>query len=129
MLLPRAAIFVIPLAGLLSAVAARLYDWGHPVPEIMGASLSKPQEESVNGNGNSNRLGNERTPLLPRSERASEDTEGRAKKAAKWMAHNAVLVFMTLLITAVIIILCLFFGGKFCSTGERAPANIVSLSI
>lgn len=74
----------------------------------MGASSPKPPE---NGFGS----GNERTPLLPRAERASEASdggEGRAKRAARWMTHNAVLVFMTLLITAVIIILCIFFGSK-----------------
>ena len=91
---------MIPLAGVLSSIAARFYD--------MGASPPKPPE---NGSGS----GNERTPLLPRAERASDASdvgEERAKRGARWMAHNAVLVFMTLLIAAVIIILCIFFGSK-----------------
>jgi hypothetical protein len=89
---------VIPLAGILSSIAARFYD--------MGVSPSKPQE---NGNGS----GNERTPLLPRMERGAEgEGEPTAKRVKRWFSHNAVLVFMTLLVAAVIIILCVFFGGK-----------------
>ena len=74
----------------------------------MGASPSKLQEED----GNSDRLdGNERTPLLPQADR---DVEGlpRTKGVRTWLATNAVALFMTLLIAAVIIILCVFFGGE-----------------
>ena len=91
--------FVIPLAGLLSSIAAGLYD--------MGASPSKPQEENGNAHGN------ERTPLLPQAERGSDaEEEPRTKRVKRWFATNAVAVFMTLLIAAVMIILCVFFGGE-----------------
>lgn len=54
----------------------------------------------------------ERTPLLPDSERSQDtDNEARPKKAARWVARNAVIIFMSLLILAVIIVLSVFFRG------------------
>jgi hypothetical protein len=92
---------VIPLAGLLSSIAAGLYD--------MGASPSRSQSQEENGNAD----GNERTPLLPQAERGRDaEEEPITKRVKKWFATNAVAVFMTLSIAAVIIILCVFFGGE-----------------
>jgi hypothetical protein len=79
------------------------------------ASSSKLPEEEQNGS--------ERTPLLPRSERGSEESSvSRTKKAARWMVHNAVIVFMTLLIATVIIILCVFFGSRSRTTAPFSNA-------
>lgn len=101
--------FVVPLAGLLGSIAARFYDMGGSP-----AASSKPVDEEQNGN--------ERTPLLPRSERGSEESSvSRREKAARWMVHNAVIVFTTLLIATAIIILCVLFGGKSHTTAPRAP--------
>ncbi|KAK0107823.1 hypothetical protein ONS96_003612 [Cadophora gregata f. sp. sojae] len=53
----------------------------------------------------------ERAPLLADSQRSQDvETTPRPKKAARWVARNAVIVFMSLLILAVIILLCVFFG-------------------
>lgn len=49
----------------------------------------------------------ERTPLISDT---SNSSLSRRKKTATWVAHNAVLIFVGLLITAVIVILCVFFG-------------------
>lgn len=101
--------FVVPLAGVLSSIAARIYDMGSSP-----ASSSKLPDEEQNGN--------ERTPLLPRPERVSEESSvSTTKKAARWMAHNAVIVFMTSLIASAIIILCVFFGGEFCEIPPPLP--------
>lgn len=55
---------------------------------------------------------------------AEEDTEaGGPVKAARWVARHAVIVFMSLLILAVIIVLCLFFGSK------KSPSSIWYLRI
>lgn len=98
--------FVIPLAGIVSTVAARLYD--------MGASPSKPQPQE---NGSGNATGDERTPLLPQAERGPEGNRvPTTKRVKRWFATNAVLVFMTLLIAAIVIILCVFFGSEYRGT-------------
>jgi hypothetical protein len=95
----RSSNFVIPLAGILSSVAARFYD--------MGGTDVIPKDT---GNGR----GNERTPLLPQAKQSPEgDGEPTARKTRKWFATNAVAVYVTLLIAAVITMLCVFFGGKF----------------
>jgi len=89
--------FVIPLAAILSTVTARFYDMGgQPSP-----SVSQTQDDS------------ERTPLLGGSERDERgEPEVPAKRAGKWVIRNAVLIFMSLLILAVIIIICIFFASK-----------------
>jgi hypothetical protein len=89
--------FVIPLAAILSAVTARFYDMGgQPSP-----SVSQAQDDS------------ERTPLLGGSGRDERgEPEVPAKRAGKWVIRNAVLIFMSLLILAVIIIICIFFASK-----------------
>lgn len=75
----------------------------------MGASPSKPEPQENSDDAN----GNERAPLLPQAERDSEG-EGvpTAWRVKRWFATNAVVVFMTLLVAAVIIVLCVFFGGE-----------------
>ena len=74
----------------------------------MGASPSKPQEQKGNADGI------ETTPLLPQIESGGPENEAipRVKSARTWCAINAVTVFMTMLIAAAIIILCVFFGGE-----------------
>jgi len=54
----------------------------------------------------------EQTPLLPDSERPQQSEPTAAKKAARWVAQNAVTVFMSTLILTLILGLCLFFGCK-----------------
>ncbi|CZT52630.1 related to endothelin-converting enzyme 1 [Rhynchosporium secalis] len=53
----------------------------------------------------------ERAPLLPDSQKG-HDREDNAppKKTGRWLARNAIAVFMSLLILAVIVLLCVFFG-------------------
>ena len=103
--------FVIPLAGTISSIAARLYD--------MGASPPKPQPQE-NGRGDASE--SERTPLLPQAEREPEGEDiPAAWRLTRWLATNAVLVFMTLLIAVVIIILCVFFGGESRGASPRTP--------
>lgn len=89
---------MIPLSGILSCVAARLYD--------MGAGTSSNSQRPEHGD-------TERTPLLRNSE-ASQDAEHGTpvKKAARWLTRNAIGVFMSILILAVILVLCLFFGMR-----------------
>ena len=54
----------------------------------------------------------ERTPLLPESERSiKHQPTGPTKKATRLVAHNVVIVFMTLLTLAVVVVLCVFFGS------------------
>lgn len=59
----------------------------------------------------------ERAPLLPDSQRDQENgahTNGNdapSKKAARWVVRNAVMIFMSLLILAAIIVLCVFLGS------------------
>jgi hypothetical protein len=89
--------FVIPLAGILSALTARFYDMGGQ----SSPSGSHAQDDT------------EQTPLLggpDRNERS--EAEAPAKRAGKWVIRNAVLVFMSLLILAVIIVICIFFASK-----------------
>jgi hypothetical protein len=87
--------FVIPLAALLSSVTARLYDMGGP--------SATPQAHDDP----------ERAPLLGGSQRKdSNPPEAPAKKAGQWVARNAVIIFMSLLILVVILVICIFFGSK-----------------
>lgn len=71
--------------------------------------------------GNQKQADAERAPLL--GVRATEDGKGSEEngkdaeaavpvKAVRWVARHAVIVCMSLLILAVIIVLCLFFGSK-----------------
>jgi ABC-type Fe3+ transport system permease subunit len=104
---PIFAHFVIPLAGLLSAFTARLYDMGE---------TSTSQAPEVD----------ERAPLLGASEN-ERNTEPQApvKRAGKWAVRNAVIIFMSLLVLAVIIVLCIFFASKSHSSVlyHKAPIN------
>ncbi|TVY92492.1 Endothelin-converting enzyme, partial [Lachnellula willkommii] len=84
--------FVVPLAGILSCVAARLYDMGESIPQDQ-------QDQDT-----------EQMPLLPDSERPQQKEPAATKKAARWVARNAVTVFMSTLILTLILGLCLFFG-------------------
>lgn len=69
---------------------------GQPSP-----SVSQAQDDS------------ERTPLLGGSERNERgEPEAPAKRAGKWVVRNAVPIFMSLLILAVIIVICIFFASK-----------------
>ncbi len=87
--------FVVPLAGILSAVTARLYDLG-------GQPFTSMAHEDA-----------EREPLLGGSqENERNEPEALANRAGKWVARNAVLIFMSLLILAVLIVICIFFGSK-----------------
>jgi endothelin-converting enzyme len=54
----------------------------------------------------------ERAPLLGSSESEPSEPEAPAKRAGKWVARNAVLIFVSLLVLAVIIILCIFFASR-----------------
>jgi endothelin-converting enzyme len=55
----------------------------------------------------------EREPLLGGSqENERNEPEALANRAGKWVARNAVLIFMSLLILAVLIVICIFFGSK-----------------
>lgn len=85
---------MVPLAGILSCIAARLYDMG-----ATSRSQSEHEEDT------------EQTPLLPDSERAQRSS-APAKKAARWMMRNVATVLTSLLILAVILVLCIFFGGE-----------------
>jgi hypothetical protein len=88
--------FVIPLAGILSVVTARLYDMGGQT------SASQAHEDA------------ERAPLLGGSQRNEPiEHEAPAKRAGKWVVQNAVFIFMSLLILAVAIVFCIFFGSEF----------------
>ena len=94
----------------------------------MGASPVKPttpgDEPAAHGSGSGNRNGNgngvgdgdgdERTPLLPASERGTGDDaeETSLRRAKRWSSTNAVGGFMALLVTAAVIVLCVFFGGN-----------------
>jgi hypothetical protein len=101
--------FVVPLSGILSCIAARLHD--------MGGNTSQDQQDT------------ERTPLLPDSERPQHKEPGApAKKAARWVARNAVTVFMSLLILAIILGLCLFFGSK-SSADLRVHFQVLKLRL
>jgi endothelin-converting enzyme len=54
----------------------------------------------------------ERTPLLPQSQRQTDHGPAApVKRTAKWVGRNVVVVFASVLILAVIILLCIFFGG------------------
>jgi hypothetical protein len=95
---PAFANFVIPLAGILTTITARLYDMAGPTPKSDAS---------------------ERSPLLSPA-KGTDDTAptGQVKKAARWATRNAVIVFMSALILGIVITLCLFFGGKlntYCS--------------
>ncbi|CAL3963260.1 unnamed protein product [Diplocarpon coronariae] len=52
----------------------------------------------------------ERAPLLSNPERSPRTNEAGPKPAARWLTRNAVTIFMTLLILAVLIVLSFFFG-------------------
>jgi hypothetical protein len=91
---PIFASFVIPLAGLLSGVTARLYDMGEPA--------SASQAHAVD----------ERAPLLGGSENARREPEAPAKRARRWVIRNAVIIFVSILLLAVILVLCIFFGSE-----------------
>lgn len=68
--------FGIPLAGMLSAIAARIYD--------MGESLTKKRQDAQEP-------AHEHTPLLPTANVNSErDSKAVATRTVKWVAHNAV---------------------------------------
>ena len=54
----------------------------------------------------------ERAPLLGLSEDEPNEPEAPAKRAGKWVARNAVLIFVSLLVLAVVIILCIFFASR-----------------
>ena len=88
---------MVPLSGILSCIAARFYDMG------AGTSNSQAQDQQDT----------EQTPLLPDSERPQpKEPAAPAKKAARWVARKAATVFISLLILAIILGLCLFFGSK-----------------
>ncbi len=91
---PIFANFVIPLAGLLSGVTARLYDMGEP------ASASQAHAVA------------ERAPLLGGSENERSEREAPTRRARRWVIHNAVIIFVSILLLAAIIILCIFFGSE-----------------
>jgi hypothetical protein len=91
---PIFANFVIPLAGLLSGVTARLYDMGEPA--------SASQAHAVD----------ERAPLLGGSENERSEREAPTRRARRWVIRNAVIIFVSILLLAVIIILCIFFGSE-----------------
>jgi len=98
--------FVVPLSGILSCIAARLFDMGGGIPN------SQDQRDA------------ERTPLLPDSERSQrEEPAAPARKAARWVARNAVTVFMSLLVLAIILGLCLFFGSKLSAADLRVHSK------
>jgi len=68
--------FVIPLAGILSAIAARIYD--------MGESLTKQRQDAQI-------LAHEHTPLLPTANLNSKrNSKAGATRTVKWVAHNTV---------------------------------------
>ncbi|EKD14071.1 peptidase family M13 [Drepanopeziza brunnea f. sp. 'multigermtubi' MB_m1] len=52
----------------------------------------------------------ERVPLLSNFNTNSKADDARPKKAARWLARHAVVIFMSLLLLAIIIVLCVFFG-------------------
>lgn len=87
--------FVVPLAGLLSAFTARLYDMGE-------TSTSQARVDEVD----------ERAPLLGGSQNEHNEPEAPPKKVGKWVIRNAVIISVSLLILAVIIVLCIFFASK-----------------
>lgn len=89
---PVFANFVIPLAGILSSVTARFYD--------MGVQSQKSREQSET----------EHTPLL--SESGRHDSSTNAKKGARWIICNALIILISLLIFVTTIVLCVFFGCK-----------------
>jgi len=89
---PVFAHFVIPLAGLLSAVTARFYDIGKTTGEIMDDP--------------------ERAPLLDSQKGGNCGTEASSKKATKRAIRNAIAYYMSLLILAIVIVLCVFFASK-----------------
>jgi endothelin-converting enzyme len=68
----------------------------------------------------------ERAPLLGGSEN-ERNTEPQApvKRARKWAVRNAVIIFVSLLVLAVIIVLCIFFASKSHSSVlyHKAPIN------
>jgi hypothetical protein len=104
---PIFANFVIPLAGLLSAFTARLYDMAEPT------SASQAHVDEVD----------ERAPLLGAPENERSEPQAPAKRAGKWVARNAVIIFVSLLILAVIIVLYIFFASKLTTTCQNGPNN------
>lgn len=54
----------------------------------------------------------ERAPLLGGDENLRTEPEAPAKRAGNWVIRNAVIIFMSLLVLAVIIVLCIFFASK-----------------
>src|SRR3982750_313299 len=70
--------FVIPLAGILTTITARLYDMAGPTPKSDAS---------------------ERSPLLSPAKGADDNAmTGQVKKTARWVTRNAVIVFMSALI-------------------------------
>jgi endothelin-converting enzyme len=71
----------------------------------MGAYVSKAQNEREEEE-------QERTPLIPGSDSSTNNhPAGLAKRVARWVAYNVVMVFMSLLVLAIIVLLCVFFGS------------------
>ncbi|KAE8452493.1 hypothetical protein EG329_000395 [Mollisiaceae sp. DMI_Dod_QoI] len=69
------------------------------------------------GSSSSNQNDSESTPLLPDIERVQQNKAAQSplKKAATWTVHNAVIICASLLIIAAVVIIGVFFGGKWRS--------------
>jgi len=56
----------------------------------------------------------ERRPLLTESDQnGGNGSVSQPEKAARWVIRNAIAVFLSVLILAVIIVMCVFFGSKY----------------
>ncbi len=89
--------FVIPLAGILSSVTARLYDMG--ATSRSSVDEGRPDEETA--------------PLIPRwkgTDSPPRTSKGTAKTVKGWVLKNVAVVFMGVLILGVVVVLCVFFG-------------------
>jgi endothelin-converting enzyme len=91
------------LAGLLSAFTARLYDMGGQSSPSQ-AREAEPDEVD------------ERAPLLGDVENVRSEPEAPIRRAGSWVIRNAVIIFMSLLVLAVIIVLCIFFASQLYCT-------------
>lgn len=93
----------------MSAIATRVYNMG-------GDPTSSPQHGEAS---------TERTPLIPDVERGanneSSDAQESESRSSSWLADNAVAILGSVLVTAVIAIICVFLVGGNSDQPSRCP--------
>ncbi|KAI9648724.1 hypothetical protein NHQ30_003364 [Ciborinia camelliae] len=135
--------FVIPLAGLLTAVSTRLYDMGASTENLQKHGRPSVAERVLNMCASSSRRvddeDSEEAPLLRKEANSSEDSYStsnswtiKSKKTKwRWFVQNTARVLGALLVTIMIVSACLFFAGMdipVLSHSSFSPAMLLSAS-